>query len=118
MNEGRKYPITSRDRTAIKCNSGCCAVFGGSAYCWDLVINNDSNNNTKSYCRAEEDSFKLPAAKGSQYPSINGGQMYFQLKQFEVYKVTVRITANILFRNNEWRKGSIQTDRDDSLNCD
>ena len=68
----------------------------------ELGIASDSNNNTDSYCNANGTSFKLPAAKGSKGPSINGGEFNFQLKQFEVYKVTVRITINIIFRNNEW----------------
>jgi hypothetical protein len=99
VNEGSKYPITSGDATAIECWSGVCARFGA----WELVIASDSTNNTGSWCKANGASFKLPAAKGSQYPSINGGEEYFQLKQFEVYKVTVRITIIIIFRNNEWR---------------
>ena len=81
MNEGSKYPITSGGEKAIRCESGRCAVFGD----WELVIWSDSNNNTNSGCNANGDSFKLPAAKGSKYPSINGGEGSFQLKQFEVY---------------------------------
>jgi len=81
VNEGSKYPITSGGEDAIRCDSRCCAWFGN----WDLVIDSDSNNNTDSFCYANEDSFKLPAAKGSKYPSINGGEYKFQLKQFEVF---------------------------------
>ena len=73
----------SGDRTAIRCGSGVCAGFGTGGL--ELVIASDSNNNTASYCNANRDSFKLPAAKGRQYPSINGGEHNFQLKQFEVY---------------------------------
>jgi hypothetical protein len=81
VNEGSKYPITSGDETAIRCESGFCAWFGGG----ELVIWSDSNNNNHSNCYANGNGFKLPAAKGSQYPSINGGENNFQLKQFEVY---------------------------------
>ena len=83
VNEGSKYPITSGDRDAIECNSHWCACFGKNGN--ELVIWNDSNTRTDSYCYANGDSFKLPAAKGSKYPSINGGEYNFQLKQFEVY---------------------------------
>jgi hypothetical protein len=76
VNEGSKYPITSGDETAITCYSSSCAVFGS----WELGISSDSNNNTDSWCNANGDSYKLPAAKGSQYPSINGGEYNFQLK--------------------------------------
>ena len=78
VNEGSKYPITSGGRWAIECWSGWCAVFGTGGY--ELVIFSDSNNHTKSYCNANRDSFKLPAAEGSEYPSINGGKYNFQLK--------------------------------------
>jgi hypothetical protein len=79
VNEGSKYPITSGEKTtAIECNSGYCAVFGTSGN--ELFINSDSNNNTNSWCYANGASFKLPAAKESQYPSINGGEKKFQLK--------------------------------------
>ena len=82
MNEGSKYPITSGDRRAIICDSDVCAAFG-----WrhDLVIYSDSNENKHSYCNANRDSFKLPPAMRCVYPSINGGERDFQLKQFEVY---------------------------------
>jgi hypothetical protein len=83
VNEGSKYPITSGDRWAIRCLSGYCARFGDG----EIAIASDSNNRTDSYCLANRDSFNLPAAKGSKYPSINGGEHNFQLKQFEVYKV-------------------------------
>jgi hypothetical protein len=73
---------------AIRCASGWCAVFGN----YELEICSDSNNSNLSYCNANYDCFNLPAAKGSQYPSINGGEEYFQLKKFEVYRVTVNIT--------------------------
>jgi hypothetical protein len=102
VNEGSKYPITSGDREAIGCYSGVCAVFGTGGN--ELCIWSDSNNNTESYCYANRASFKLPPAKGSEYPSINGGEKNFQLRQFEVYKVSVRITINIIFRNNERRE--------------
>jgi hypothetical protein len=101
VNEGTKYPISGGDTAAIQSWSGCCAVFGE----WELAIYSDSNNNTDSYFNANRASFKLPAAKGSKYPSINGGERYFQLKQFEVYKVSVIITINKIFRNNERREG-------------
>jgi hypothetical protein len=81
VNEGSKYPITIGDRTAIVCWGGWCAVFGWG----ELRIYSDSNNNTSSNCIANCASFKLPAAKGSRYPSINGGESNFQLKKFEVY---------------------------------
>ena len=107
VNEGSKYPVTSEDKRAIDCLSDWCAAFGWN----DLVIKSDSNDNTKSWCNANHESFQLPAAKGSEYPSINGGEKNFQLKQFEVYSVTVRITFNIIFRNNERKEGgSQQTD--------
>ena len=37
----------------------------------ELVIGTDSNNNTASLCQAKRDSFKMLAAKGSQYPSMH-----------------------------------------------
>jgi hypothetical protein len=83
VNEGSKYPITSGDTTAIVCCSGACAMFG--AWGDELVIYSDSNINTRSYCSSNGASFKLPAGKGSQYPSINGGEKNFKLKLFEVY---------------------------------
>ena len=94
MNEGSKYPITGGDRDAIFCNSGYCALFGGQEGC-DLVIKSDSNNHTYSGCSENEPSFKLPPAKGEgceEYSSsINGGNVYFKSKEFEVFKVFVRI---------------------------
>ena len=105
MNEGSKYPITSGGTRAIWSGSGWCAGFGWG----ELVIASDSNTRTDSFCQANKDSFKLPAAKGSQYPLINGGDRNFQLKQFEVYKVSVTITINIIFRNNEWMEGGRET---------
>jgi hypothetical protein len=76
VNEGSKYPITSGDRWAITCRSGWCAAFGTNGL--ELVIVSDSNNNnTSCWCAADGDSFKLPAAKGSQCPSINGGEQRF-----------------------------------------
>jgi hypothetical protein len=103
VNEGSKYPIRSGDTTAIRCHSDLCAMFGKG--CWnDLGIFSDSNNITYNFCDANRDSFKLPAAKGSKYPTINGGDNNFKLKEFEVYKVYVRITIKITFRNNERRK--------------
>jgi hypothetical protein len=82
VNEGSKYPITSGDRTtAIQCWSDYCAVFGAN----ELFIYSDSNDNTDSFCKANGDSFKLPADKGKEDPSINRGEWRFQLKQFEVY---------------------------------
>jgi hypothetical protein len=75
VNEGSKYPINSGDRVAIECYNGWCARFGE----WGNVlgISSDSNNNTDSYCQANHYSFNLPAAKGSLYPSINGGDKNF-----------------------------------------
>jgi hypothetical protein len=98
VNEGSKYPITIEDRETISCPRAffCATMFGKG----DLGIYSDSNNNTKSYCHADG-SFKLPKAEGSLYPSINGGKRYFKLKKFEVYKVYVRITINIIYRNKE-----------------
>jgi hypothetical protein len=58
---------------AITCYSSYCARFGYD----ELDICRDSNNNTDSSCHANRDSFKLPAAKGSEYPSINGGEKNF-----------------------------------------
>ena len=74
-------------------------MFGGNGD--DLRIVSDSNNTTDSYCSENRQSFKLPVAEGSKYPSINGGERNFQLKQFEVYSVSVRITFKIIFRSNE-----------------
>jgi hypothetical protein len=77
----------------------------------ELVIGTDSNNNTASLCQASRDSFKMLAAKGSQYPTMHREKKQFQLKQFEVCKVSVRIIIKIVFRNNERRKGASQRDR-------
>jgi hypothetical protein len=90
VNEGSKYPITSGDTEAIQCYSDWCPCFGAGGN--ELAILSDSNNNTSSYCEANGASYKLPAAKGSKEPSINGGEHNFQLKQFEVYSVSVKIT--------------------------
>jgi hypothetical protein len=73
VNEGSKYSITSGDARAIECYIGWCAVFGWG----ELYIVSDSNNNTDSYCLANSYNYKLPAAEGSQYPSINGGDYNF-----------------------------------------
>jgi hypothetical protein len=74
VNEGSKYPIASGDaRTtifAIQCRSGWCARFGYG----ELAISTDSNDNTGSLCNANYEGFKLPAAEGSEFPSLNGGQ--------------------------------------------
>ena len=70
VNEGRKYPITNRDIDAIRCYSCYSAWFGRG----ELRINSDSNNNTGSFCYANGYSYRLPAAKGSEYPSMNGGK--------------------------------------------
>ena len=75
VNERSKYRITSGANDAIRCYSSYSAWFGGR---WGaLVIASDSNNNTDSYCHANRASFKLPAAKGSNYPSINEGEHNF-----------------------------------------
>jgi hypothetical protein len=75
VNEGSKYPVTSGDTKAIRCHSGYCALFGEKGD--ELFISSDSNNNTDSCCVSNRASFKLPADKGSQYPSINGGEEHF-----------------------------------------
>jgi hypothetical protein len=62
VNEGSKYLIDSGDETAIVCHSGYCSWFGE----YELRIVSDSNNNTGSYCQANEPSFKLPPANESQ----------------------------------------------------
>ena len=105
MNEGSKYPIRRGDRTAIYCDSEWCACFGS----YELYIYSDSDNSASSYCQANRDSFNLPSAKVSNEPSINGGYKNFQLKQFEVYSVSVRITINIVFRNYERSEGVRET---------
>jgi hypothetical protein len=102
VNEGRKYLITQGNRTAIQCDSDWCACFGS----WEIGILSNSNINTENWCSANRPSFNLPAAKGSEHPSMNGGEHNFLLKQFEVYSVSVRITINIIFRKNEQRKGA------------
>jgi hypothetical protein len=93
VNEGSKYSITQGDRDAIYCDSRFCPVFG-KGDC-DLVIWSDSNNNSASGCYANEPSFNLPPAKGEgceKYSSsINGGKVDFKSKEFEVFKVFVRI---------------------------
>ena len=47
-------------------------LWGSSAT--ELVIGTDSNNNTASLCQANRDSFKMLAAKGSQYTSMQRGE--------------------------------------------
>ena len=89
MNEARKYPITSGDREAIGCWSSWGAAFGTGGD--ELFIHSDSNKNHNGWGYANYDSFNLPAAEGSKYPSIIGGKEYFKSKQFEVYRVFVRI---------------------------
>jgi hypothetical protein len=98
-----KYPFTGGDSKAMECLSGWCAVFGDRGC--ELAIWSDSNIKTSSFCSANEPSFNLSAAKGTKYPSINGGEKKFQVKQFEVYSVFVRITINIIFRSVEQRIG-------------
>jgi hypothetical protein len=94
VNEGSKYPITGGDRKAIECWDGFCALFGTGGSC-DLVIHSDSNINYDSGCYAQEPSFNLPPAKGEgcekKSSSINGGKVRFKSKEFEVFKVFVRI---------------------------
>ena len=102
MNEGSKYPITGGDRQAIRCGSHFCAGFGKGVWI-DLGIYSDSNNNTDSECFANKPSFKLPPAKGKDCEegssSINGGKSHFKSKEFEVYRVFVRIILiKILFK--------------------
>jgi hypothetical protein len=79
VNEGSKYPITEGDRDAIGCYSGLCALFGAGGM--ELVIYPDSINNTKSWCQANMNSFKLPQATGKDdekdSSSINGGKFNF-----------------------------------------
>ena len=94
VNEDSKYPITGRDRDAIRCHRDYCAVFGGTGGFCDLGISSFSNNSKESWFNANEPSFKLPADYSSKYPSMNGGEQFFQLKQFEVYSVLVRININ------------------------
>jgi hypothetical protein len=93
VNEGSKYPITGGDRDAINCDRDRCEVFG-KGFC-DLVIGSDSNNNSNSGCYTNEPSFNLPPAKGEGCEefssSINGGKRNFKSKEFEVFKVFVRI---------------------------
>jgi hypothetical protein len=54
-----------------------------------MAIYSDSNKNSESYCRANEPSFRLPAAKGlganARDSSIDGGKGCFRSKEFEVY---------------------------------
>jgi hypothetical protein len=110
---GSKYPITSGERIAIRSRSDSGAKFGED----EIVIysyyneetcaprlNFDRFKYTQGKCRKNGASFMLPAAKGSQYPSIAGGEETFLLKLFEVFSVEVRIIINIVFRNNEKRK--------------
>ena len=97
VNEGSKYPITGGDKVAVVYNRDYCAMFGGG----DLVIHSESNKNTHSGCYARSASFMMP---GILYPLMNGGEEHFQLKQFEVYSVTVRVTINIISRSNEGRE--------------
>jgi hypothetical protein len=101
VNEGRKYPILFGGTEAIICHSGCCAAFGTGGN--ELMIYSHSNSHNDSYFYGNGASFNLPKAKGSKHPSMNGGENKFQLKQFEVYSVSVRISINIIFRINERR---------------
>ena len=103
VNEGRKYLITGGDKSAISCNSDFCALFGTEGN--ELVIWSDSNCNTDSYCIAGCSSYNLPASKGKEGPSMNGGEEDFKLKQFEVYSVMVRMKIDIRYRNNERWEG-------------
>jgi hypothetical protein len=99
VNEDSKYPITQGDRDAIYCYSGYCAVFGKDGAV-ELVIRSDSNNNTNSFCFANQPCFNLPPAKGEgcekRSSSINGGKVDFKSKEFEVFKVFVRIILILL----------------------
>ena len=78
VNEERKYPITGGDRYAIRCFHGLCEYFG-TAKANDLIIASDANSNYNSWIYANAPTFKLPAAKGWEYPSMNGGENRFQL---------------------------------------
>jgi hypothetical protein len=78
VNYGSKYMITGGDKSAISCNSDFCALFGTEGN--ELVIWSDSNCNTDSYCLAKSSSFNLPASKGKEGPSMNGGEEDFKLK--------------------------------------
>jgi hypothetical protein len=70
------------------CRGPRSATFGGVGGYVDLEIPSDSNN-TNCWCRANLPSFNLPVAPGSKGPSMNGGEINFQLKEFEVYSVKV-----------------------------
>ena len=93
VNEGSKYPITEKDSQVIECNSNDCVRYGENGA--ELVIYGDSNSNDNSQCLANNPSFKLPPAKGQDCEkgssSINGGKRTFKSKEFEVYRVFVRL---------------------------
>jgi BTB/POZ domain-containing protein KCTD9 len=101
VNENRKFPIMRGGIDAIERRSDLCAVFGD----YELSIYGYSNSTLSSYCLSNRDSFNLPSAKGRKEPSMNGGERNFQLKQFEVYSVTVRVAINIIFRKYERTQG-------------
>lgn len=93
VNEGNKYPITVDHRKAIECRTGFCALFGTAGN--ELVIESESNNGRASYCNPNRDSFNLPKANGwfseKDSSTINGGSKNFTSKEFEVYRVYVKI---------------------------
>ena len=68
-------------------------MFGKKGH--DLVIKANSNMKICSYCSANQTSYMLPPAKGESCErgssSINGGKFNFTSKEYEIYKVFVRI---------------------------
>jgi hypothetical protein len=54
-----------------------------------MAISMNSNQNSSSWCRANEPAYMLPAAKGpganARDSSIDGGRGNFRSKEFEVY---------------------------------
>ena len=73
-----KYPISGGDSTAIVCISEYCALFGKDG--WELGIESNPHMSNKNWCMAKMESFKLPSDEGKEYPAINGGEKWFQLK--------------------------------------
>jgi hypothetical protein len=98
VNLGAKYPITGHWDGAIRCDSSICSTFGSDEGP-EIYIKSYSNSTNDNSCQAEMPSFNLPAAEGEgeeSSSSVNGGEVFFTVKEYEVYRIFVRI---ILFNS-------------------
>ena len=89
VNDHAKYPITDQEQNSIRCDVNWGPNFGNC----ELVIVNDSNLNSDSWCE-NGICYKLPGTWLSSYPKMNGGLRNFQALELEVFKVYVSVSIN------------------------